>query len=291
MEDLLGVSSHELYHAWNVRRIRPEELLPYDFSKETYSDAGWILEGITTYMGDLYLLKSGVYSLQTFLKQIETTLQKEIQNDGWKNQNILESSFDLWLDGYQPGIPDRKVNIYSHGSIICFCLDIMLLENGSSFPEVMWAAWQKFGKPRIGYSQESFWKLILDQSNETLKFQDFYDRFISGKENLLPYFIEKLALLGIQVKQTPNPDPLAARLGILTSENRITKIHPSSPAYSELMLSDEIKYDLKTNSIQVAAKRINGSYYHFSYEILGDYYPILSLEPVDINEMHRNWAK
>ena len=291
MEDLLGVSSHELYHAWNVCRIRPEELLPYDFSKETYSDAGWILEGITTYMGDLYLLKSGVYSIQTFLKQIETTLQKEIQNEGWKNQSILESSYDLWLDGYQAGIPDRKVNIYSHGSIICFCLDIMLLENGSSFPEVMRAAWQKFGKTKIGYSQESFWNLILDHSSEKSKFQDFYDRFISGKDNLLPYFFEKIELLGIKVNQTPNPDPLAANLGILSSENRITKIHPSSPAYSDLMLGDEIKFEMETNSIRIAVKRINGNYHHFSYESMGDFYPTLSLEVVTANDLQSKWAK
>ncbi|WP_373400761.1 hypothetical protein [Algoriphagus halophilus] len=133
MEDLLGVSSHELYHAWNVCRIRPKELLPYDFSKETYTQAGWLLEGITTYMGDLYLLKSGVYSLEVFLKQIESTLQREVNNLGWKNQNILESSFDLWLDGYQPGIPDRKVNIYTHGSLICFCLDLLLIEGEAVF--------------------------------------------------------------------------------------------------------------------------------------------------------------
>lgn len=63
MEELLGVSCHELYHAWNVCRIRPKELLPYDFSKEAYTKAGLLLEGVTTYMGDLYLLKSGVYDL------------------------------------------------------------------------------------------------------------------------------------------------------------------------------------------------------------------------------------
>ena len=61
-KELLGVSSHELYHTWNVKSIRPIEMFPYDFSKENYSELGFIYEGVTTYMGDLFLLKSNVFS-------------------------------------------------------------------------------------------------------------------------------------------------------------------------------------------------------------------------------------
>lgn len=66
-KELLGVSSHELYHTWNVKNIRPIEMHPYDFTKENYSRLGYICEGITTYMGDLFLLKSGVFNLQQYL--------------------------------------------------------------------------------------------------------------------------------------------------------------------------------------------------------------------------------
>jgi predicted metalloprotease with PDZ domain len=291
MEDLLGVSSHELYHAWNVCRIRPKELLPYDFSKETYSQAGWMLEGITTYMGDLYLLKSGVYSLEVFLKQIETTLQKEIQNDGWKNQSILESSFDLWLDGYQAGIPDRKVNIYSHGSIICFCLDIMLLEIGSSFPTVMKAAWKKFGKPRIGYTNDSFWDLLLNHTTDKTPFQDFYQRFISGKEDILPFLREKINLLGITFTLTGNSDLLARKLGILISESKITKIHQKSPVYLDLMIGDEIKFQELENKIHVVIARINGSYHEFEYDSFKEFFPIPKLEIGEETELRKNWMQ
>ncbi len=291
MEDLLGVSSHELYHAWNVCRIRPKELLPYDFSKETYSQAGWMLEGITTYMGDLYLLKSGVYSLEVFLKQIETTLQKELQNDGWKNQSILESSIDLWLDGYQAGIPDRKVNIYSHGSLICFCLDLMLLEKGSSFQEIMKSAWGKFGKPRIGYTNNSFWELLLIHSTDIAPFQDFYQRFISGKDDLLPFFKEKVKLLGITLNLTENPDLLAGKLGILVSENKITKIHQNSPAYSDLMIGDEIKFQELENKIHIVASRINGSYHEFEYDSFKDFFPIPKLEIGEETDLRKKWMQ
>ncbi|MEN2284258.1 M61 family peptidase [Algoriphagus sp. SE2] len=291
MEDLLGVSSHELYHAWNVCRIRPKELLPYDFSKETYSKAGWMLEGITTYMGDMYLLKSGVYSLDIFLKQIENTLKKEIQNQGWENQSILESSFDLWLDGYQAGIPDRKVNIYSHGSLICFCLDLMLLENGSSFPEVMKDAWEKFGKPMVGYTNDSFWKLILNHTTDQSSLKIFYDRFISGKEDLLVFFKEKLNLLGITLNLTENQDPLARDLGVLSTDNKIIKIHQESPAYSDLMIGDEIKFQYLENKIHVVIYRINGTYHEFKYDSSKEFYPIPNLVIEKGTEIREKWMK
>lgn len=291
MEDLLGVSSHELYHAWNVCRIRPKELLPYDFSKETYSQAGWILEGITTYMGDLYLLKSGVYSLEVFLKQIENTLQKEIQNDGWKNQSIIESSFDLWLDGYQAGIPDRKVNIYSHGSLICFCLDLMLLETGSSFPEVMKNAWGNFGKLKIGYTNESFWELLLNHTADKDPFQDFYFQFISGKENLLQFFQEKINLLGITLNMTLNPDLLAGKLGVLVSENKIIKIHQNSPAYSDLMIGDEIKFQQLIDKIHVVISRVNGSFNEFEYDSTKEFFPVPKFVIGEEVEIRKKWMK
>lgn len=289
MEDLLGVSSHELYHAWNVCRIRPKELLPYDFSKETYTQAGWLLEGITTYMGDLYLLKSGVYSLEVFLKQIESTLQREVNNLGWKNQNILESSFDLWLDGYQPGIPDRKVNIYTHGSLICFCLDLLLIEGGSSFPQVMKLAWQQFGKPRKGYSQPEFWNLILSQTSKPEVFKTFYERYISGNEDLLSYFSEKITCLGIEYVQRPNPDHLAGKLGVLTNDHKIVKVHPESPAFDKLMIGDQISFEESVSHLEVKVERTNGNQYEFTFESTERYFPQINLAIAEETDIRKKW--
>jgi len=259
MEELLGVSSHELYHAWNVCRIRPTELLPYDFSKETYTNAGWMLEGITTYMGDLYLLKSGVYSLETYLKHLEKIINREAQNFGWKNYSILESSFDLWLDGYQPGIPDRKVNIYSHGALICLCLDIMLMRrNGCSLADVMKVAWKKFGKKNKGYSQQTFWSIFLEKALDESEFKLFYKKFIAGKDDLLEMVEALMPLLGLELIQDSKINPLASKIGILTSNGKITKIHSESPAYKTLMIGDEISFTLLDTSVEFEAKRQTG---------------------------------
>lgn len=292
MNELLGVSSHELYHAWNVCRIRPKELLPYDFSEETYTKAGWILEGITTYMGDLYLLKSGVFDLPAYLKEVEDILNRESLNEGWRNYSILESSTDLWLDGYQAGIPDRKVNIYSHGAVICFCLDIMLQAEGFGLPQVMKMAWEKYGKPFQGYDEKGIWNLILDCANHKEEFKSFYERFISGNEDLLNYFGSLVPSLGFELCVHPNPEPLTSKLGILLQKEVITKIHSDSPAYTSLMIGDRIKTEYSTENIKIEASRINGKKHTFDFPIdEKKFFPTYSIEIGESTTSREKWMK
>jgi predicted metalloprotease with PDZ domain len=291
MEELLGVSSHELYHAWNVCRIRPTELLPYDFSKETFTNAGWMLEGITTYMGDLYLLKSGVYSLATYLKHLEKIINREAQNFGWKNYTILESSMDLWLDGYQSGIPDRKVNIYSHGALICLCLDIMLMRrNGSSLASVMKAAWGKFGKRNKGYSQRTFWFLFLEKALDENELKLFYEKFIAGKEDLLAKVKNLIVLLGLELISDSKINPLASKAGILTSNGKITKIHPESAAYKTLMIGDEISFSLSEKSVELEAKRSTGELIRTTFGFSDqEFFPSYTLKINEATDLRTQW--
>lgn len=291
MAELIGVSSHELYHAWNVCRIRPKELLPYDFSRENYTESGWVLEGITTYMGDLYLLKSGFFDLKNYLKKLEKIINKVSENFGWKNQSILDSSFDLWLDGYQAGIPDRKVNIYANGSLIALALDLLLLKNGSSLTEVMKVAWTRFGLPGKGYSNLSFWKLLL-QKGDSKELNLFYTHFISGKENILEFLEEHFHLLGISLEKSPNHNPLIKEVGILVEKNKVRKIHPDSPAYSKVMIDDEIQSVTSNESVQVEIQRINGSRHSFQFPIQdSNYFPHFHLKIRKKTAQREKWMK
>ncbi|HNR85724.1 MAG TPA: hypothetical protein PKN38_03875, partial [Taishania sp.] len=98
-KELLGVSSHELYHTWNVKSIRPIEMFPYDFTKENYSRLGYLCEGVTTYMGDLFLLKSKVFSVEQYLVELAARFQIHFDNHGRFNYSVAASSYDTWLDG------------------------------------------------------------------------------------------------------------------------------------------------------------------------------------------------
>src|SRR5690606_6841481 len=201
MDRLMGVSSHELYHFWNVCRIRPIELLPYDFSKEAYIDSGVVAEGVTTYMGDLFLFKSGYLSLDDYLLKLEKLINREFEQFGWKNMSIAESSFDLWLDGYKPGIPNRKVSIYNRGALISLCLDLMLLDAGSSLSEVMKMMWTSFGKKNTGYSLHGFQRFVGLALKDPIAAGQFFQEYIYGKKDLLPLLKAQFESLGITLSE------------------------------------------------------------------------------------------
>ncbi|NVK50956.1 MAG: M61 family peptidase [Cyclobacteriaceae bacterium] len=261
--ELLGVSSHELYHAWNVCRIRPKELLPYDFSTENYTTFGWILEGITSYMGDLFLLKSGVISIKEYSKKLQNTIQRVSEDFGWRNSNILESSFDTWVDGYHVSAPDRKQNIYANGALIALGIDLMLLANGSSLTEVMQKAWVRYGKNNRGYHDFSFWNLISQELTNQEE-NDFYSTYIAGNQSIIPYLKDKLPTLGLHLEEKTDGDFLRNSLGLIVKDSKIKKIHPDSFAYQVLMLGDEIKSTNPDGSLEIY--RLNGSVNHVKIE-------------------------
>ncbi|MDI1323559.1 MAG: hypothetical protein PSV36_12485, partial [Algoriphagus sp.] len=228
----------------------------------------------------------------TYLKEVEDILNRESLNDGWRNYSILESSMDLWLDGYQAGIPDRKVNIYSHGAIICFCLDIMLLNDGSGLPDVMKLAWEKYGKPFQGYDEKGIWNLILDCATDKEKFNSFYERFISGNEDLLTYFGSIIPSLGFELHLLPNPEPLTSKLGVLLQKEVITKIHSDSPSYTRLMIGDQIKAEFTSEVVSIEASRINGKKYTFDFLIAEkEFYPNFSIETGLSTRKREKWMK
>lgn len=293
MEELLGIACHELYHAWNVCRIRPKELLPYDFSKETYTQAGLVLEGVTTYFGDLYLLKSGVYDLPTYLRHLEKIVQKETAHLGWKNASIQESSIDLWLDGYVAGIPDRKVNIYTRGALICLCLDVLLLKEGSSLAQVMEDLWQTFGLSFRGYQLEDFERMIRDRFADPKRITDFFDAFVRGREDLFPVLENCFQALGIFIGKNETENTLLHSLGVHVNTHQVVqKIHPESIAHRHLMANDFLlRLDLNSDSLQweVEVER-QGRKLNLSFaKEKENFYPLLVLEKGLSTALRENW--
>ncbi|MBK6987685.1 MAG: M61 family metallopeptidase [Bacteroidetes bacterium] len=106
--DFIGVASHELFHAWNIKTIRPIEMMPYDYTKENYSQLGYVYEGVTTYYGDQILARADVYSIDQFFVELNIRLQKHFDNPGRFNMSVADSSFDTWLDGYVPECLEEK---------------------------------------------------------------------------------------------------------------------------------------------------------------------------------------
>ena len=179
--DLLGVSSHELYHTWNIKTIRPEEMNPYDYTKENYSKLGYVAEGVTTYMGDLILYESGVFDRNQYCVELNQYLKRHYSNGGRLNKSVAESSFDTWLDGYVSGTPDRKSSIYVEGALISFMIDSKIREGSKgnyTLHTVMKDLYQNFGKKGIGYTEQDYKKLIEKYAGKSMT--SFFNNYIWG---------------------------------------------------------------------------------------------------------------
>ena len=252
--ELLGVSSHELYHAWNIKSIRPTEMLPYNFKAENYSTLGYIYEGITTYMGDLFLLKSGVFDLETYLVQFSSQVQKHLDNQGRFNYSVAESSHDTWLDGYVPGVPGRKVSIYTEGCLLAFCADILIRQatkNKHGLDEVMKRLYFDFALKGIGITEKDYQNLLENISG--ISFQSYFDDYVNGTHNYESILIDCLEYVGLSLQQNQLASYSQSRLGLrFTKSNNgilVSEIYPGSPAdMAGICLNDQV---IALNEIQI----------------------------------------
>ncbi|MCC6701135.1 MAG: M61 family metallopeptidase [Fluviicola sp.] len=244
--DLLGVSSHELYHTWNVKAIRPIEMYPYDYQQENLSKLGYLCEGVTTYMGDLMLYKSGVFNLDEYLKEMSVQLQKHFDNFGRFNYSVADSSYDTWLDGYVPGAPGRKVSIYTEGCLLAFVTDIRIrqqTENKYGLDEVMKRLYVEFALQNKGVSEADYMNLVVEYAGEEMRsvFNDYFYGIKPFDELLKAAF----DVIGLEMTQVPSPKYSFSNLGFKSlpqgTNHIVNAIYPGSPAdLAGLRLMDEI---------------------------------------------------
>jgi predicted metalloprotease with PDZ domain len=245
-KELLGISSHELYHTWNVKTIRPIDMQPYDFSKENYSRLGYICEGITTYMGDLFLLKSGVFNLHQYLFELTAQFQKHFDNPGRFSYSIADSSFDTWLDGYVPGAPGRKVSIYTEGCLLAFVTDVIILKatrNKYGLDEAMKRLNFNYALKGKGVSEADYKSELEAICGHS--FEAFFDNYVNGTTPYEDILSEALEYLGLELYSAPSSSYAAAYMGMKVIQNGnsalVAAMYPGGPAQlSGLMLNDEL---------------------------------------------------
>jgi len=244
--ELLGVSSHELYHTWNVKAIRPIEMFPYDYQQENFSKLGYLCEGVTTYMGDLMLFKSGVFSLADYLREMTAQLQKHFDNFGRFNLSVADSSWDTWLDGYMPGAPGRKVSIYTEGCLLAFVTDIMIRRktaNKSGLDELMKRLYFNFALEGKGVSEEDYKAAVYELAGEEMN--TVFDDYFYGTRPFEGLLTDAFETIGLEMVHKPSPKYSHGRCGFKTlpmgNHHVVKAIYPGSPAdLGGLMLEDEI---------------------------------------------------
>ena len=201
-EDLIGLGSHELFHVWNIATIRPKELFPYAYDLETPFSTGWVVEGITTYLGDWFLYESGVWTRQEYLAGLLGNLKLHFDRDAQAQQSLEESSIDLWLDGYGTSLPDKRVSIYYKGAVVALALDLKLqAKNGKSLRDVMLAMNAEFGLLKKGYTKEDFIRICEEIYGDSL--QDFFGDYVEKSIDIATDLQQIIAKLGMKFEQDP----------------------------------------------------------------------------------------
>ncbi len=142
---LLGLISHEYFHTWNVKRLRPAEFARYDYSQENYTELLWFFEGFTSYYDDLLLLRAGRIDEATYLDLLAKTINGVDQTPGRRLQSVAQASFDAWVKYYRQdeNTPNATVSYYAKGSLVALCLDLSLRLEGSDLDAVMRGLWQR----------------------------------------------------------------------------------------------------------------------------------------------------
>ncbi|MDU0808616.1 M61 family metallopeptidase [Aquirufa regiilacus] len=198
-EDLIGLGSHELYHVWNVATIRPKALLPYDYTKAVVFDTGWIIEGITTYLGDWFLWASGVVNAEEYVNLLAGNLKLHFERDGASKQTLIESSIDLWLDGYGAALPGKRVSIYFKGALVALGLDLLIrrkFQHAKSLRDVMLLMQKRYGRLKQGYSRQDFYSLVEEVYEGSLA--DFWSIWVESAEPLQSAIAELLEGVGLR---------------------------------------------------------------------------------------------
>lgn len=193
----LGLCSHEYFHTWNVKRIKPAAFAPYDLRMENYTSLLWLFEGFTSYYDDLMLLRSGVIDQPAYFKLVAKTLNNVLRGSGRSKQSVAESSFDAWNKFYRQdeNAPNAIVSYYTKGALIALALDLTIrteTKGKKSLDDVMRALWLRYGEDFYAHgklpgkltgitAQEA--EAIIDEVSG-LKLKRFFDRYVRGTEDL-----------------------------------------------------------------------------------------------------------
>ncbi len=181
--NLLGLASHEYFHSWNVKRIKPASFVPYDLSREAYTRQLWAFEGFTSYYDDLMLVRSGVIDAKSYLELVGRTVTNVLRTPGREMQSVADSSFDAWIKYYRQdeNTPNAVVSYYAKGALIGLALDLTLRRHGRSLDDLMRLLWHRYGRPGIGVAEGAIATLASEIAGAEL--YDFFARYVDGTED------------------------------------------------------------------------------------------------------------
>ena len=255
--DWLGTASHEFLHAWNVKRLRPIELGPFDYEQEVFTRSLWIAEGVTDYYADLVLHRAGLATSADVIDSLSNRIQEVQAAPGRLVQSVEQASFDAWIKYYRPDENSNNTSIsyYTKGALVGFLLDARIrnvTDGRAGLDDVMRAAYARYSGER-GYTPDQF-KAVAEQVAGT-SLSAFWDTAVRGTGEL--DYSEALETLGLQLRPDAQNQG-RAWLGATTRNDAgrlvVSQVRRDSPAFTAgLNVDDEI---IAIDDIRVRADRL-----------------------------------
>ncbi len=217
---LLGLISHEYFHTWNVKRLRPAELSRYDYSRENYTELLWFFEGFTSYYDDLLLRRAARIDNATYLKLLAKTINGVAQTPGRKIQSVAQASFDAWIKYYRQdeNTANATISYYTKGSLVALCMDLTLRSEGkTTLDAVMRGLWRRCaGGPM---TEADVLAVLLELGGRS--FATDVARWVHSTAELpVAALLERH---GVQIHL--EPDQVAQQLGLRVKENGGLFVH------------------------------------------------------------------
>jgi predicted metalloprotease with PDZ domain len=223
---LLGLISHEYFHTWNVKRLKPQEFVNYDYANENYTQMLWFFEGFTSYYDDLMLRRAGLIDNAQYLRLLAKAINQVQQTPGRKLQSVAQSSMDAWVKYYRQdeNTPNATVSYYTKGSLVALCFDLSLRRGGkgcktTSLDEVMRWLWKQSKaseKGKGGITEADFAAALRELSGRS--YLKEIAAWVHGTADLP--LQELLAAHGVTATPEPGASlPMAQRLGLRVSES------------------------------------------------------------------------
>jgi predicted metalloprotease with PDZ domain len=257
----LALASHELFHVWNVKRLRPVGLGPFDYEREVITPSLWVVEGITEYYGDVLVLRAGRSSPQEFLDSLSDKIEELQTTPGRAVRSVTQASMDAWIKLYRPdeNTPNTAISYYTKGAVVAFLLDAKIRHatgGARSLDDVMREAYARYSGTR-GFTPEEF--RALTERIAGIDLGAFWRTAIEGTDEL--DYSEALAVFELQFKPAngfPNNRP-KAWIGAVTRADAgrllVSQVRRGTPAFSAgLNVDDEI---VAIDEVRVRADRLD----------------------------------
>jgi len=263
----LGLCSHEYFHTWNVKRIKPEVFAPYDLQTEGYTPLLWLFEGFTSYYDDLMLKRSGVIDEPAYLKLLAKPINGVLRGSGRHKQSVAESSFDAWTKYYRQdeNSPNAIVSYYTKGSLIALALDLTIraeTKGKKSLDDVMRMLWQRYGrdfysdgkKGGQGVTEVEIDALFDEVTG--LRMKRVLDRYVRGIDDLP--LAKLLAPFGVELADTRKD--VKPSLGVRTMRDgndcKLANVYEGEAAHRAGLSAGDVL--IAVDGLRVSAANLDG---------------------------------